>query len=145
PGDDDATLLRIDSPLKKRDGRAGQRHRRPARWPRPGARRRRAAPHERGAACRDPREDAEGTRAEKRAAHIIATVSVTIEEPQVSATFGAQGEFAKEDDGPILGAGGWPLASSLLLIGGIIVAVAMWKRHDPELQKIAIGIVAVCA
>jgi hypothetical protein len=63
----------------------------------------------------------------------------------VSATFGAQGDFAKEDDGPILGAGGWHLASCLLLIFGTIVAVAMWKRHDPELRKIAIGIAAVCA
>ncbi|MGZ4808931.1 MAG: hypothetical protein ACXV7D_06325 [Thermoanaerobaculia bacterium] len=63
----------------------------------------------------------------------------------MSANLGAQGQFSREDDGPILGAGGWHLASCLLLIFGIIVAVAMWKRHDHDLQRIAIGIVAVCA
>jgi hypothetical protein len=63
----------------------------------------------------------------------------------VSANFGARNQFSKEDEGPILGAGGWHLASSLLLIFGIIVAVAMWKRHDRDLQRIAIAIVAVCA
>ncbi|MGZ7041126.1 MAG: hypothetical protein ACXVH7_04980, partial [Thermoanaerobaculia bacterium] len=63
----------------------------------------------------------------------------------MSANLGAQGQFSREDDGPILGAGGWHLASCLLLIFGIIVAAAMWKRHDHDLQRIAIGIVAVCA
>ncbi|MGZ7077927.1 MAG: hypothetical protein ACXVJT_00815 [Thermoanaerobaculia bacterium] len=63
----------------------------------------------------------------------------------MSANLGAQGQFSREDDGPILGAGGWHLASCLLLIFGIIVAAAMWKRHDRDLQRIAIGIVAVCA
>lgn len=63
----------------------------------------------------------------------------------MSATFRAPNQFSLEDEGPILGAGVWHLASSLLLIFGIITAVAMWKRHDPNLQPIAIGIVAVCA
>jgi hypothetical protein len=64
----------------------------------------------------------------------------------VSANLGAQGQFSREDNGPILGAGGWHVASCLLLIFSIIVAVAMWKRHDPQLRPgLMIGIVAVCA
>ncbi len=63
----------------------------------------------------------------------------------MSATFGGRNQFSREDQGPILGAGGWHLASCVLLIFGVIVAVAMWKRHDRDLQRIAIVIVAVCA
>jgi hypothetical protein len=67
----------------------------------------------------------------------------------VSTTFGrgvnAKEELQREDQGPILGAGGWHFATLLLLVIGVIVATSMWKRHDSEQQRIALIIAGICA